>query len=295
MVSRMIDTRPPDPNDEWWISLECKDEYERCGARLNYHVAQLRADTERVFAQDPNFSRMAEQIADLKARSKALEEEFSKWEASLPLAWQGKTIACLDDNLLAKGADWCDELPQIFRPLGKQKPFPGKVDLYVDIWTANFRNVSRVARLLVWKTLIRCTAWLCAPEDYRITSDYMQAKETCEKMNADIIASVCNFLDLDWQRQEIQNSPLINSLNKPFAPPIFPVGEPGIGNRAVAGLWLIWPLVSVSISDYCRPAQRQWVKGKLRYLGDFMGLNRATVMSQVSRPGDKFNAFHFRD
>lgn len=284
MVSRMVNTKAPELNDEWWISRDSKDEHEQAGARLNLRVAQLRADAEMVFAMPRDDPQTVEQVVNLKLRSEALENDFQTWEASLPPVWQGKTVAWYDDMSKAGVLGWFDEIPQTFRPVEAQKPYPGKIDLYTDMWVANFRNIARTSRLLVWTTLVRGTAWLSSPEDYRITPDYARAKRTCEEIISEILASVCNFLDLDWQKWRIGDASLnnIDGLGQPFSPPKFPVGESAMGNRGVAGLFLLWPLISAASSDYCTPSQREWIKGKLKFMGETMGINRATILSRVS-------------
>jgi hypothetical protein len=225
-----------------------------------------------------------ERVVNLQLRSRILEDDFQKWEASLPPLWQGKTVAWYDDVAKARAVPWFNEIPQTFQSVELQKPYPGKIDLYTDLWVASSRNIARTSRLLIWTTLIRCTAWLCSPVDYRITSDYARAVRTCEEIITEILASVCNYLDLDWRKWRTGDASLnnIDGLGQPFSPLKFPVGESAMGNRGVAGLFLLWPLISAASSDYCTPAQRQWIKGKLRFMGETMGINRATILSRVS-------------
>lgn len=280
----MVNTKAPELNDDWWISRDSEDEQEQAGARLNLRVAQLRADAEMIFALPMHAPQTVEQVKNLKLRSEILEDDIQKWEASLPSPWRGKTVAWHDEVTTAREAAWFDEIPQTFLPVETQKPYPGKIDLYTDMWVANFRNIARTSRLLVLTTIIRCTAWLCPPEDYRITPDYARAMRASEEIITDILASVCNFLDLDWQKWKIEDASLnnIDGLGQPFSPPKFPVGDSALGNRGVAGLFLLWPLISAASSDYCTSSQREWIKGKLRFMGETMGINRATILSRVS-------------
>jgi hypothetical protein len=271
----MVSSRAPEPTDFWWINKDSQNEYDQVGVKLNLAVAKLRANAENIFRLPGNGAYTAEEVVQLKHRAEIIEEDIRMWERNLPLVFHPITVAWDDDVPQPKAAAWSDEIPLVFQSTRTEKPFPGKIDTYSNIWVANFRNSIKTSRLLLWTTIIRCTAWLCSPQDYRITPDYFKAARIGEEIITDILASVPNFLDLDWQKPSDLRD-FGHSANS------FPVGDANIGNRGLGGLFLLWPLISAASSDYCTAAQREWIKGKMRFIGESMGIGRATLLSQVS-------------
>jgi hypothetical protein len=52
--------------------------------------------------------------------------------------------------------------------------------------------------------------------------------------------------------------------------------------KGLAGYFLTWPLACVMNQDYVTDHQRQWIVGRLRYIGDELGIRYAHILSQVS-------------
>ncbi len=91
---------------------------------------------QKEFLRYPGVCLTIEQVINLKVRAENMEEDFHKWETSLPPEWQGKAVAWFDDIPQPQTVAWFNELPQTFRTVEMQKPFPGKIDIYSDLWTA---------------------------------------------------------------------------------------------------------------------------------------------------------------
>jgi len=71
-----------------------------------------------------------------------------------------------------------------------------------------------------------------------------------------------------------------------------PTGElrPGMGGaeadaarcpKSIGGFFCIWPLFSISCTDYISDSQRVWAKGRLAYIAESLGMNHAKVLSKV--------------
>jgi len=52
--------------------------------------------------------------------------------------------------------------------------------------------------------------------------------------------------------------------------------------KAIGGFFCMWPLFSVTNTDYVTDSQRQWAKGRLLYISEILGMNQAKVLANVS-------------
>lgn len=242
---------------EWWTSLSLSGMH-GCN-ETNLKVVDLRAQVEAVISTaqrtPPNF----EKVLEMMHRAEALENEYVKWIASLPQHWLFKTVA------------WNDIMSE--EELAQSNCFSGKVDMYAGMWMANSWNMSRACRLLLSQITIRCTAWVCAPRDYRTTPEYRKAARLCEELIGDIIASVPSFLG------GLPRNETTEGIDAGYA---FPCGEDtGTAGKGISGLFLLWPLIAAATSDFATEAQRKWMITKLRFVGDSIGINQGAVYSGV--------------
>lgn len=199
-------------------------------------------------------------ILSLLRRAQALDAECLAWMKSIPEQWQYKTL-CWEDNV--PRGDYANA-----------EVFPGRVDVYNDFWIASVWNMMRTARLILHSLAVRCAAWVCSPVDFRTTPEYATAARVCEEMITDIIASVPYHLGWHAKRRHL-------FANKDLSG--FACGEDDC-MKGLAGYFLTWPLACVNGQDYVTDRQRAWVVGRLRYIGDELGIKYAHILSQVSLP-----------
>lgn len=189
-----------------------------------------------------------------------METDYLAWEDILP------------DHLRPKTCAWVDHIPG--GDISKADICPGKVDMFEDVFIANMWNQARVARLFISGCIVRCAAWICSPVDYRTTPEYATAVRLCADLVTDIIASIPYHLG--WRVTE--NGSLTGgdfsgtkAQDDGFASP-----------KAIGGFFCMWPLFSVTNTDYASDSQRQWAKGRLVFISETLGLNHAKVLSMVS-------------
>lgn len=239
---------------EWWTSDTTKDERGNFVTKLNCRVAELRADLNAVLANIQGNPEYSSEIINLMRRAQALENEYMDFEATLPEDYFPRTVV------------WIDQVPGA--DITQLNIFPGKVDMYPDASIANLWNEARVARLFISGVIVRCAAWVCNPVDYRTTPEYATAVRLCTDLNTDIIASVPYHLG--WRMDD----------RGELRPGMPAEGEPGNAG-AIGGFFVMWPLFSISNTDYISDSQRAWVKGRLMYISESLGLNHAKVLSNV--------------
>jgi hypothetical protein len=253
----MTSSKAPILGADWWCADSPKEDYGVFITRLNITVAELRSEINTALNSYPRTPEYFQKVLDLMRRAQAMEKDYLQWEEALPDDWQPKTVAWVDNT----GGD-----------ITKAEVCPGKVDVYQDIWYATIWNHARIVRLYISGAIVRCAAWICSPVDYRTTPEYATATRLCVDLVTDIIASIP--LHLGWRIEQgggFNAGDLAGFPREVFATP-----------NGIGAFFAMWPLFSVSNTDYITDSQRAWVKGRLIFISETMGLNHAKVLASVS-------------
>lgn len=181
--------KAPSTGVEWWVhdpgysgrSAEFQQFSSRTGL-LNNEVNNLLGTLVRT----PENTKLMEGCI---RKCRALDDEVRDWLRGLPDAYRWKTVA------------WEDYNPK--RDYAKAEAFPGRVDLYRDLWVVNMWNVMRCMRIVLASLMIRITAWIISPADYRTTPEYAAISRTCGEAIVDIIASIPYQLGWFTRRKDV--------------------------------------------------------------------------------------------
>jgi hypothetical protein len=229
--------------------------------QLQSKVAKARVACDNLMANAQRTPKDFEDVLTLMRQAKAIEQGYVDWADSVPDAWGFKPVG------------WIDTVPT--DRLHTSPFFPGKIDKYFEVWTAHIWNLSRGSRLINSSTIVRCAAWLCSPQDYRTTVEYEKAMINGRQMIRDIISSVPNCLG---EIPRTMDDPAITVAGHTFA-----CGEENtVRAKGLSGLFLLWPLFSVAVSDFATDAQRTWVMGRIKYVSEELGVVQgSSQFSQV--------------
>ncbi|KAJ5033612.1 uncharacterized protein L3040_008724 [Drepanopeziza brunnea f. sp. 'multigermtubi'] len=257
LVSTLSGSKPLNMGTDWWtVDIE-RDRIGMFATRMSCRVAELRHELNNALSNFPRTPEYFEHVADIMHRAEDLEKECQEWETSLPDEWRSRAVA------------WVDQVPG--GDLTKAEVFPGRVDMYSDVTIANIWNQLRVVRLFISGIVVRCAAWICAPVDYRTTPEYAQAVRLCGDLITDVVASTPYHLG--WR---VGQGGMLKSGD--FAS--FEAGDGGVTSaKAIGGFFMMWPLFSISNTDYISDSQRIWAKGRLVFVSEMLGLNHAKVLS----------------
>ncbi|ROT42725.1 hypothetical protein SODALDRAFT_269630 [Sodiomyces alkalinus F11] len=243
---------------EWWLSDAIRDEGVAHCQRLAIKTAEIRAESARLASTIPHNPENIEIMLDMIRRAQTIDHELVSWLQNPPKYFEWKTVA------------WEDHVPG--GDYEKAEVFPGRVDIYRDFWMASVVNLARVLRLTLATIIVRCAAWVCSPVDYRTTPEYATAARTCVDTITDIIASVPYSLGWHLKRPEIIKRANLSG---------FACGEED-SPKGLPGYFLTWPLANVYAQDYATDAQRAWVAGRLKFIGDELGVKYAHLLSQLN-------------
>lgn len=256
----MSASKAPLISTDWWIADGTINEPGVFVIRLCLQVAELRAEVNTILPGSPRNPDDFQKVRDIMKRAEAMEQEFKVWEESLPDNWRPITAA------------WVDNVPG--GDLMKAEVFPGRVDIYEDLFISNAWNHARVSRQFVSGLIVRCAAWICYPVDYRTTPEYASATRLGVDLVTDVIASIPYHLG--WRMGE--DGALIPGDLSGFSS-----GRDDFTSPMALGGWLCtWCLFCATSTDYTTDSQRKWIKGRMNLIGEVMGLNQARVIGNVS-------------
>lgn len=244
---------------DWWFHDAVKDQVAAECQRINIKTSEMRAEVFRVMSTVARTPENMELMLALIRRAQIIDSESQRWMKNVPDSWKWKSVA------------WEDSVPS--GDFSRAEVFPGRVDVYRDFYIASVWNMARVSRLILASVAVRCAAWVCAPVDYRTTPEYATAARTCVDMITDIIASVPYHLGWHLRRERKQ---LLDKQLSGFA-----CGEED-SLKGLAGYFLTWPLACVQGQDYTTDAQRSWIKGRLRYIADELGVKYAHIIMKLN-------------
>ncbi|KAK6854725.1 hypothetical protein PG990_008187 [Apiospora arundinis] len=242
---------------EWWLTDAIKDQSAGECQRIMIKTGELRAEVTRLMNSMVRSPENVEIMLNMIRRCQTVDQEAVNWMRNVPDHWHWKTVAW-EDNV--PGGDY-----------SRAEVYPGRVDVYRDFYIASVWNMTRTARLILASLIVRSAAWVCAPIDFRTTPEYATASRTCMDTITDIIASVPYHLG--WH------------LNKPHIAARANLGTFACGEedalKSLAGYFLTWPLSCVMGQDYTTDNQRAWTVGRLRYIGNDLGVKYAHILADL--------------
>ncbi|KAJ4255036.1 hypothetical protein NW762_009840 [Fusarium torreyae] len=249
---------PPAMGVEWWITDNVKNYYGAECQRLNIRTAELRAESNRLMTTLSRSPENIELLLDIIRRCQILDQQHVAWANQLPDYFRYKSVA------------WEDNVPN--GDYAMAEVYPGRIDAYQDLWVVSVWNMMRCSRIILASLIVRCAAWVCAPVDYRTTPEYATAARTCHDTITDIIASVPYQLGWFSKRKDLLEQANLSS---------FGCGEED-ALKGLPGYFLTWPLTCVQGQDYTTDTQRAWVKGRLQFIGNHIGIRYANVLNQLN-------------
>ncbi|CAG8979510.1 hypothetical protein HYALB_00004962 [Hymenoscyphus albidus] len=250
-IQHIADSREVADGEEWWMSVPANDPISHQFASLNIRVAKLRADNDRITS---NRSREdAGDVIALLKRAQDLEKEYAEWFAGLTGEWAFRTVSWMDHHEI---------------DLANSVVHPGKIDSYSQMYMAYHHNIGRSSRLFIWTTIFRCVAWLCGEDNYKLTEEYATGSQVCHRLIEDIVASV-PFI-FGWNKETV------TAMRDPSC---FACGTPdAVQVKSLWGIFVMWPMFAAAVSDFAMPSERIFLRGRLKYIAENMGIYQAAII-----------------
>ena len=258
IIHTLSSGNPPTMGVEWWMNDAVKDSNAADCQRLSIRVAELRAEVNRLLVALPRTPENVEVMFEMLRTCQNIDQEFTHWSQGLPAAYDWQTVA------------WEDHVPN--GDYTQAEVYPGRVDAYQDLYIASVWNLMRSSRVILASLIVRTVAWICAPLDYRTTPEYATAARICVETINDIIASVPYQLGWFANRKHLLDRANLSGY--------------GCGDedalKGLPGYFLTWPLTCIYSQDYASDSQRMWIRGRLEFIGDQLGVRYAHILAKVS-------------
>lgn len=258
----MTTGKKPEWDIDLWRSDDEEGDIREVVNRLVLQAAELRYEINGLMTLAARTPENVSKVNDAMQRSWDMERKFQEWIANLPDGLRFTTVA------------WVESISS--DQLLDSEVYPGKIDTFPDVWIANVWTLLRVTRLFVSGAVVRCAAWLNTSVDYRTTTEYAEAARLGTDAVNDIIAGIPYHLG--WKANKEGSS-------KRFAVAgdnCFAFGDNQNTPRALGAYLSTWPIFSAYCSDFATDAQRTWLRGRLHYITDVMGINQAGTLALVS-------------
>ncbi|KAL2833573.1 hypothetical protein BJY01DRAFT_225053 [Aspergillus pseudoustus] len=191
-----------------------------------------------------DFARLHALLAD----TEALNADLAEWQAAQTVKFKPTTIGYIKPEFTS------------LRFIPGPGYWPGRVDVYFDMYFATIWNISRTARCFLLDLIIRLSDMLEeeAPDHGQHTQNLMS--QLC-----DVISSIPYYLAEDVQaflRQEQGKQE---------------IRDPG---RTAGGLLLMHPLYVLSRLSTVFPEMQDYFKRCLAWIGDRMGIGQASLFAK---------------
>ncbi|KAH7411226.1 hypothetical protein BKA64DRAFT_376496 [Cadophora sp. MPI-SDFR-AT-0126] len=249
MIPLSIATGLPLDSEFEWIESGIEGR-EKCFSELNLDMAKLQVDNKATTKLAERSTENIENVINLLRRAERLEQQYADWIAALPSSWVVRT------------SDWSEFEPT---DLATSLVYPGRVFTFGDLWMANKYNVARSCRILIWSTILRCIAWLTGPDEYMMTNEYIEGSRECRTLINDITSSIPYYFG--WTPM---TSPATASLFEHST-------DIQASMKARASIFLLWPLYVAASSDFASPSQRVYLRGKMMYIAENLGISQAVI------------------
>ncbi|KAH6672648.1 hypothetical protein F5X68DRAFT_246886 [Plectosphaerella plurivora] len=238
-------------------------------AEMNFQASQIRHSIDRAFSsvktkaqyakRDPG--RMAKILEALQL-GRALEGRFRAFhDTSPPPGWQ-PTVA---DWVTTRTNDELDTCDSFTGPVYGFDEF-GHAVVHLTTWTCH---------LMLTTSLMRCKAWLAYPDDYSQLSAGSADAEEYDEIAATAARRVSDVVSL---------LPYICSFTgKGTSTSRFPCGDGE--NESMKGAtcqMILWPMFAAAGSDFCSARERRFLRARLRFFAEEVGLKQAKVFLDKS-------------
>ncbi|KAF2134597.1 hypothetical protein P153DRAFT_352571 [Dothidotthia symphoricarpi CBS 119687] len=217
-------------------------------------LPNLRARANRLTntPHNPTQESEAAQILDF---AQMVDGNLEEWYRTLPPEWKHHIIGVVS------------EIPAATEDITLVEKWPGEQHVYHDVPLASIMNDYRVCRIFCRRVIMACVTWLGFGDTGNWDEDgaYGRSVFIIQQMVDDISACVPFHMSYDLQ-------PLAREM-----------GQEQNAAEAFGGYSLVWPLYVAANAETVPQLQRDWLFGRLSFIGTQFGLSSAQVLVLARR------------
>lgn len=258
MIYAFSTGKAPSMGADYWTRNATKDFYGTKCQNITLRISELKTEINRLLMTLNRDEKGIEMIMQMIKKCQERDRECIQWSKNLPKYFQWKTVAWESS---VRNGDYA-----------KSEIFPGRLDAFQDLWVASVWSTLRCSRIVLASLIVRAAAWTCAPVDYRTTPEYAAYSRIGTELVTDLVASIPYQLGWFAKRKELLDRADLTS---------YCCGEDD-APKGLAGYFVSWPLSCILTQDYSTDDQRTWVRGRLHYVADVLGVRYAKMLTQVT-------------
>lgn len=240
----------------WLLHQSCRDAYVSRVAQVAITCSEIRMQVDHVLKSGQRDPRRIQTVLNLLRKAQVVSKKLVGLDESQSGVWRVGMAS----------------------PEGRSSRSPTEigadlalVDRYEfhDLYVCMIYCIVWTSHLFLTTCIFRCMAWLVAPDEWRLGSEYEAAVEVTERRIADICAALpyaCSW----------------NGYNTGYSDFACGVPGPSSPSKGVAGMCIFRPAFTAMMSDYATPEQRDYLEGRLKFLADEIGIKQAGVLLKVS-------------
>jgi hypothetical protein len=212
-----------------------------------------------------------EAILELIECCQHLDTALVTWRETIPSDWEYTSRP----NGTSAQDDFNPETSEVY---------PGKVDVYPDIWIARAWNSYRTTRIFAQAVILRSVAWLAGSDTQnpRVISQIaaaLQARQIVQQMVDEICASVPFHLGHPMTTSKetpstFGDNPYTNAANS--------LEDPTTEN--LGGYFILWPLYLARSTRIIPSGQERWITFRILSVARQHGIDDELVVTKLSEP-----------
>lgn len=280
-----------DSDYAWLLQQSCPDAYVSRVATLTIACSEMRMRVDGAlrggggYYRDPKAIRA---VLDLLRAAQAISRKLSALDKPQGAAWQvrqmKKKTTTTTKEKEKNNKEVKEEVEEVEEDDDDENGVPSPYS-FQSLYACMIYNIIWTSHLFLTTCILRCMAWLVAPDDWRAGPEYEAAVAATRRRVADIVASM--DYACSWNGYGEAGGADFPCGMAPSAPsPSVSTGGSSAGQHAkgVAGLCVYRPAFTAMMSDYATPEQKRYLEGRLRFLADEVGIKQVNVLLKVSIP-----------
>lgn len=236
-------------------------------ADMNFQGSQIRHAIDRIFHACRTRADYAERgsartrkVLEVLQRARALEARFAAFhDTQIPPGWEPRVV------------DWVPERRE--EDIDSCATYAGPVYGFDDLGIAIIHLTTWTCHLMLTTSIMRCKSWLAYPEDYRTQGgndgvEYGEVAASASRRVSDMVAMLPFFCSFSGSGKDTGTA-------------TFACGDVSDAVKGATCQMVLWPLFAASASDFATPGERRFLRGRLRFFAEEVGLKQAKVFLEV--------------
>lgn len=238
-----------DDDYTWLMQNRCQDAYVSRVATLTIASSEVRIKVDKLLTGGQRDPRKIEAVLTLLRTAQSISKKLSSLDRPQNAVWAVDTIE------VGTGDD--------------SPPDNGPIYNFHSLYTCMIYTIIWTSHLFLGACILRCMAWLVAPDDYQSGEEYEDVVDAIKKRIEDIVGATPYCCKWNGYKMAGWSS--------------FPCGEssPTVPVKGVAGMCIFRPAFNAMVSDFATPGQKKYLEGRLRFLADVVGIKQANVLLKV--------------